>query len=78
MVFQTPKPFPKSVYDNVVHGPCIHGMAPTRADLDEIVTTSPKKAGLWEEASDQLDASGRSFTSPRDERPQGYITGRFG
>lgn len=69
MVFQTPKPFPKSVYDNVVHGPRIHGMAPTRADFDEIVTTSPKKAGLREEASDRLHASGTGLS--RAQRTSG-------
>ncbi len=62
MVFQNPNLLPKSVYDNVVHGPRIHGMAPTRADLDEFVTTSVKKAGLREEASDRLDASGTSLS----------------
>ena len=68
MVFQKPNPFPKSVYDNVAYGPRIHGMAPTRADLDEIVTTSLKKAGLWDEVSDRLDSSGTSLSGGQQQR----------
>ena len=37
MVFQKPNPFPKSIYDNIAYGPRIHGLAPTKADLDEMV-----------------------------------------
>ncbi|MBT8339711.1 MAG: ATP-binding cassette domain-containing protein, partial [Desulfatitalea sp.] len=40
MVFQKPNPFPKSIYDNVAYGPKIHGLAPTRSDLERIVETS--------------------------------------
>src|SRR5213595_2320423 len=39
MVFQKPNPFPKSVYDNVAYGPRIHGLAPDRTELGEIVGT---------------------------------------
>jgi phosphate transport system ATP-binding protein len=35
MVFQKPNPFPKSIYENVAYGPRIHGLARSRADLDE-------------------------------------------
>ena len=37
MVFQKPNPFPKSIYDNIAYGPRIHGLARSKADLDEIV-----------------------------------------
>ena len=37
MVFQKPNPFPKSIYDNVAYGPRIHGLARSKAELDEIV-----------------------------------------
>jgi len=68
MVFQKPNPFPKSVYDNVAYGPRIHGMATTRADRDEIVTTSLKKAGLWDEVSDRLDSPGTSLSGGQQQR----------
>jgi phosphate transport system ATP-binding protein len=45
MVFQKPNPFPKSIYDNVAYGPRIHGMARSRAHLDDIVCTSLTRAG---------------------------------
>ena len=40
MVFQKPNPFPKSIYDNMAYGPTIHGLATSKAELDEIVETS--------------------------------------
>jgi phosphate transport system ATP-binding protein len=46
MVFQKPNPFPKSIYDNVAYGPRIHGLARTKAELDEIVD-QPAKGRLW-------------------------------
>ena len=54
MVFQKPNPFPKSIYDNVAYGPRIHGMAPSRSELDHIVETSLKRAGLWDEVKDRF------------------------
>ena len=52
MVFQKPNPFPKSIYDNIAYGPKIHGLAENKAELDDIVETSLKKAGLWDEVSE--------------------------
>ena len=54
MVFQKPNPFPKSIYDNIAYGPRIHGLVSNKLEEDEIVETSLKKAGLWEEAKDRL------------------------
>ena len=47
MVFQKPNPFPKSIYENVCYGPRIHGMAKSKAQMDEIVEKSLRRAGLW-------------------------------
>ena len=58
MVFQKPNPFPKSIYENVAYGPRIHGLAKSKTDLDEIVVTSLKRAGLFEEVKDRLDDTG--------------------
>ena len=55
MVFQKPNPFPKSIYENVAYGPKIHGLARNKAELDEIVETSLRRAALWDEAKDRLD-----------------------
>ncbi|HEY6530638.1 MAG TPA: phosphate ABC transporter ATP-binding protein PstB [Cellvibrionaceae bacterium] len=68
MVFQKPNPFPKSIYDNVAYGPKIHGLASRRADLDEIVETSLRRAGLWDEVKDRLDAAGTSLSGGQQQR----------
>ena len=37
IVFQKPNPFPKSIYDNIVYGPRIHGLVQNKIEEDEIV-----------------------------------------
>lgn len=68
MVFQKPNPFPKSVYDNIAYGPRIHGLADTKADLDQIVGVSLQKAGLWNEVKDRLNDSGISLSGGQQQR----------
>jgi phosphate transport system ATP-binding protein len=68
MVFQKPNPFPKSIYDNVAYGPRIHGLARGKADLDEIVETSLKGAGLWNEVADRLQQPGNSLSGGQQQR----------
>jgi len=68
MVFQKPNPFPKSIYDNVAYGPRIHGLAGSKADLDEIVHSSLRKAGLWQEVKDRLSESGTGLSGGQQQR----------
>ncbi len=68
MVFQKPNPFPKSIYENVAYGPRIHGLAGTRADLDDMVQSSLRKAGLWEEVKDRLDNPGTGLSGGQQQR----------
>src|SRR6516162_1799461 len=68
MVFQKPNPFPKSIYDNVAYGPRLHGLAPSRADLDEIVCTSLQRAGLWDEVKDRLTHTGTGLSGGQQQR----------
>lgn len=68
MVFQKPNPFPKSIYDNVAYGPKIHGLANRKSELDEIVENSLRKAGLWEEAKDRLDAVATGMSGGQQQR----------
>jgi phosphate transport system ATP-binding protein len=68
MVFQTPNPFPKSIYDNVAYGPRIHGLARGRAQLDDIVCTSLTRAGLWEEVKDRLSSPGTGLSGGQQQR----------
>ena len=68
MVFQKPNPFPKSIYDNVAYGPKIHGLSRNKAELDEIVEKSLRKAALWDEAKDRLDAPGTGLSGGQQQR----------
>src|SRR6056297_934930 len=68
MVFQKPNPFPKSIYDNVAYGPRIHGLANRKSDLDEIVENSLRKAGLWDEVKDRLDAIATGMSGGQQQR----------
>ncbi|KKB10067.1 phosphate ABC transporter ATP-binding protein [Devosia chinhatensis] len=68
MVFQKPNPFPKSIYDNVAYGPRIHGLARNKTDLDEIVVSSLRKAGLFEEVKDRLTEPGTGLSGGQQQR----------
>ena len=68
MVFQKPNPFPKSIYENVAYGPKIHGLARNKADLDEIVTSSIQRAGLWSEVKDRLQEPGTGLSGGQQQR----------
>ena len=68
MVFQKPNPFPKSIYDNVAYGPRIHGLARSRAHLDDIVCTSLTRAGLWDEVKDRLSSPGTGLSGGQQQR----------
>ena len=68
MVFQKPNPFPKSIYDNVAYGPRIHGLARSRAQLDDIVCTSLTRAGLWDEVKDRLSSPGTGLSGGQQQR----------
>ena len=53
MVFQSPNPFPMSIYDNIAFGPRTHGIK-NKAALDEIVERSLRQAAIWDECKDRL------------------------
>ncbi|MBC8130093.1 MAG: phosphate ABC transporter ATP-binding protein [Rhizobiaceae bacterium] len=68
MVFQKPNPFPKSIFENVSYGPRIHGLAKSKTDLEEIVVTSLRRAGLYEEVKDRLDEAGTGLSGGQQQR----------
>jgi phosphate transport system ATP-binding protein len=68
MVFQKPNPFPKSIFENVAYGPRIHGLATNKAELEEIVVKSLKKASLFEEVKDRLDHPGTGLSGGQQQR----------
>ena len=68
MVFQKPNPFPKSIFENVAYGPRIHGLAASKTDIEEIVVTSLKRAGLWDEVKDYLEEPGTGLSGGQQQR----------
>jgi phosphate transport system ATP-binding protein len=68
MVFQKPNPFPKSIYENVAYGPRIHGLSQSKSELDGIVETSLKRAGLWDEVKERLQESGTALSGGQQQR----------
>ncbi|MGC1495959.1 MAG: phosphate ABC transporter ATP-binding protein PstB [Sulfitobacter sp.] len=68
MVFQKPNPFPKSIYDNVAYGPRIHGLARNKAELDDIVERALKRAAIWNEVKDRLNAPGTGLSGGQQQR----------
>ncbi len=68
MVFQKPNPFPKSIYENVAYGPRIHGLSKSKSELDDVVETSLRKAGLFEEVKDRLMEPGTGLSGGQQQR----------
>ena len=67
MVFQKPNPFPKTVYENVVYGPKIHGEK-NKGKLDEIVERTLKEVALWDEVKDRLHKSALGLSGGQQQR----------
>jgi phosphate transport system ATP-binding protein len=67
MVFQKPNPFPKSIYENVAYGPKVGGMK-KKADLDDVVERSLRKAALWDEVKDRLKSSAMAMSGGQQQR----------
>ncbi|MEQ8787499.1 MAG: phosphate ABC transporter ATP-binding protein PstB [Pirellulaceae bacterium] len=67
MVFQKPNPFPKTVYDNVAFGPRMH-LRVSRAELDDLVEWSLKKAALWKEVKDRLRKPALGLSGGQQQR----------
>jgi len=65
MVFQKPNPFPKSIFDNVAFGPRAVGM---KDDLHARVERALRRAALWDEVKDRLDASAYGVSGGQQQR----------
>lgn len=67
MVFQSPNPFPKSIFNNVAYGPRLYGIK--REDLlMQIVQESLEKAALWGEVKDKLKKSAFALSGGQQQR----------
>ncbi len=67
MVFQRPNPFPLSVFDNVSHGPRVHGTT-ARGVLEGIVEKSLKSVDLWEALKDRLKSPALGLSTEQQQR----------
>ena len=67
MVFQKPNPFPKSILENVVYGPKIHGIKDKKT-LMEIAEQSLRGAALWEEVKDRLSDNAYGLSGGQQQR----------
>ena len=67
MVFATPVPLPRSVFENVVFGARMAGIR-GRTHLEGIVRDSLEKGGLWEEVKDRLETSGLKLSGGQQQR----------
>jgi phosphate transport system ATP-binding protein len=67
MVFQKSNPFPKSIYENVCYGLRIAGTNDKKT-LDEVVERSLKRAAIWDEVKDRLDASALGLSGGQQQR----------
>jgi phosphate transport system ATP-binding protein len=65
MVFQKPNPFPTSIYKNITWGPSINGF---QGDYDQLVESSLRRAALWDEVKDKLNASGLALSGGQQQR----------
>lgn len=67
MVFQKPNPFPKSILENVVYAPKIHGLRDKNL-LMEIAEKSLKEAALWNEVKDRLHDNAYGLSGGQQQR----------
>ena len=67
MVFQSPNPFPMSIYDNIAYGPRTHGIK-NKGKLDAIVERSLKQAAIWDELKDRLKKSALGLSGGQQQR----------
>lgn len=67
MVFQKPNPFPKSIYENVIYAPRLHGEK-DKDKLDHIVEESLRSVALWNEVKDKLKLSALGLSGGQQQR----------
>ena len=67
MVFQRPNPFPKSIFDNVAYGLRVNGIKDKKF-IAQRVEESLKRAALWNEVKDKLNASAYALSGGQQQR----------
>jgi phosphate transport system ATP-binding protein len=67
MVFQKPTPFPMSIYENIAFGVRLFENVP-RAEIEGRVESALRRAAIWEEVKDKLQANGLSLSGGQQQR----------
>jgi phosphate transport system ATP-binding protein len=67
MVFATPQPLPRSIYENLVFGPRLAGVK-DKGKLDALVEASLSAAQLWAEVKDRLGHSAFALSGGQQQR----------
>ena len=67
MVFQTPTPFPMSIYKNMTYAPLYYGMK-GKKNLDTLVQETLEVTGLWEEVKDELNKNALKLSGGQQQR----------
>ena len=68
MVFQTPNPFPQSIFDNVAFGPRVLGISENKSALNDTVEESLRRVSLWDEVKDDLKQGAMSLSLGQQQR----------
>ena len=67
MVFQKPTPFPMTIFDNIAFGLQLYDSV-SRSELEGRVEDALRRAALWDEVKDKLNASGTSLSGGQQQR----------
>ncbi|QZY55247.1 phosphate ABC transporter ATP-binding protein PstB [Crassaminicella profunda] len=67
MVFQSPTPFPLSIYENMIYAPVYYGIK-DKKQLKRIVEEKLKLAGLYEEVKDDLKMKATKLSGGQQQR----------
>ncbi len=67
MVFQRPNPFPFTVYENMIYGLSIHGIANRKKNL-ETVERCLRSVGLWDDLKDKLSSPALELSEEMKQR----------
>lgn len=67
MVFQNSNLFPKSIYENLIFAPKLHGIKNPKV-LDEIVERICTQTAIWDEVKDRLNENALNLSAGQQQR----------
>ena len=67
MVFQKPTPFPMTIYENIAFGIRLYERL-GKSELDGRVESALRRAAIWDEVKDKLNANGLSLSGGQQQR----------